>query len=241
MVACILKEGKPVFYYDSTYILVLAALLLSLIAQGMVSSAYKKYEKVATKKGLPASRVADEILRQNGNQAVSIRPVSGRLTDHYDPRNETLSLSEGVFNSASIAAVGIAAHEAGHAMQKKEGYGPLALRSLLVPVVNIGSNLSMPIVILGLVMSLRPLITVGIALFGLVVAFTLITLPVEFDASRRAVKMLSSGGYIDRNEEAGVKAVLRAAAMTYVASALGAVLQLARLILLSRSNSRRDD
>ena len=126
-------------------------------------------------------------------------------------------------------------------MQKQEGYGPLALRSLLVPVVNIGSNLSMPIVILGLVMSLRPLITVGIALFGLVVAFTLITLPVEFDASRRAVKMLSSGGYIDRNEEAGVKAVLRAAAMTYVASALGAVLQLARLILLSRSNSRRDD
>ena len=229
------------FYYDSTYILVLAALALSLIAQGMVSSAYKKYEKVQTKKGLPAARVADEILRKNGNLAVSVRPVSGKLTDHYDPRNETLSLSEGVFNSASVAAVGIAAHEAGHAMQKKEDYGPLALRSVMVPVVNIGSNLSLPIVILGLVMSFRPLITVGIALFGLVVAFTLVTLPVEFDASRRAVQMLSSGGYIDMQEEARVKAVLRAAAMTYVASALGAVLQLARLILLSRGNSRNRD
>ena len=229
------------FYYDSTYILVLAALALSLIARGMVNSAYKKYEKVQTKRGLPAARVADEILRKNGNHAVSVRPVPGKLTDHYDPRDETLSLSEGVFNSASVAAVGIAAHEAGHAMQKQEGYGPLALRSYLVPVVNIGSNLSLPIVILGLVMSFRPLITVGIALFGLVVAFTLITLPVEFDASRRAVQMLSSGGYIDRQEEAGVRAVLRAAAMTYVASALGAVLQLARLILLSRGNSRNRD
>lgn len=215
------------FYYDSTYILVLAALALSLIAQGMVSSAYKKYEKIQTRKDLPAARVADEILRQNGNQAVSVRPVPGKLTDHYDPRNETLSLSEGVYNSASIAAVGIAAHEAGHAMQKQEGYGPLAL-SLLVPVVNVGSNLGLPIVILGLVMSFRPLITIGIVLFGLVVAFTLITLPVEFDASRRAVRMLSSGGYVDKEEEAGVKAVLRAAAMTYVAAALGAVLQLAQ-------------
>ena len=126
-------------------------------------------------------------------------------------------------------------------MQKQEGYGPLALRSLLVPVVNIGSNLGLPIVILGLVMSIRPLITVGIVLFGLVVAFTLITLPVEFDASRRAVRMLSSGGYVDKEEEAGVRAVLRAAAMTYVAAALGAVLQLARLILLSRGSSRRRD
>ena len=229
------------FYYDSTYILVLAALALSLIAQGMVSSAYKKYDKIQTRKGLPAARVADEILRQNGNQAVSVRPVPGTLTDHYDPRNDTLSLSEGVYNSASIAAVGIAAHEAGHAMQKQEGYGPLALRSLLVPVVNIGSNLGLPIVILGLVMSFRPLITIGIVLFGLVVAFTLITLPVEFDASRRAVRMLSSGGYVDKDEEAGVRAVLRAAAMTYVAAALGAVLQLARLILLSRGSSRRRD
>lgn len=229
------------FYYDSTYILVLAAVALSFIAQGMVSSAYKKYEKVMTGRGMPAARVADEILRANGNSAVSIRPVPGTLTDHYDPRNETLSLSEGVYNSSSVAAIGIAAHEAGHAMQKKEGYGPLALRGLLVPVVNIGSNLSLPIVILGLVMSFEPLITIGIALFALVVFFTLVTLPVEFDASRRAVKMLTAGGYINGAEEAGVKAVLRAAAMTYVASALGAILQLARLILLSRGNSRRRD
>ncbi|NLD34459.1 MAG: zinc metallopeptidase, partial [Clostridiales bacterium] len=148
------------------------------------------------------------------------------------------SLSEGVYGSSSVAALGIAAHEAGHAMQKKEGYGPLALRSLLVPVVNIGSNLSMPIVILGLVMSIPALVTVGIVLFGLAVVFTLITLPVEFDASRRAIAMLNAGGYITREEEQGVRKVLRAASLTYVAAAIGAILQLARLILLSRSNSR---
>lgn len=227
------------YYYDSTYLLVLLALGLSLIAQGMVRNAYSRYSKVMTRRGLPAARVVDELLRENGNSLVSVRPISGTLTDHYDPRNETLSLSEGVFNSSSVAAIGIAAHEAGHAMQKKEGYAPLALRSLMVPVVQIGSNLSMPIIILGLIMSLRPLITVGIVMFAAVVAFSLITLPVEFDASRRAVRMLTAGGYIDREEEAGVRAVLRAAAMTYVASALGAVLQLVRLVLLSRGSDRR--
>ncbi len=226
------------YYFDSTYLLVIAALVLALIAQGMVRSAYNKYAKVPTQRGMPAAQVASDMLRQNGNDVVKVQATEGTLTDHYDPRNETLSLSEGVYSSSSVAALGIAAHEAGHAMQKKEGYGPLALRSLLVPVVNIGSNLSMPIVILGLIMSIPALVTVGIVLFGLAVVFTLITLPVEFDASRRAIAMLNAGGYITRDEERGVRKVLRAASMTYVAAAIGAILQLARLILLSRSNSR---
>ena len=226
------------FYYDSTYIFVLAALALSLIAQGMVSSAYKKYEKIQTRKGLPAARVADEILRQNGNQAVSVRPVPGTLTDHYDPRNETLSLSEGVYNSASIAAVGIAAHEAGHAMQKQEGYGPLALRSLLVPVVNIGSNLGLPIVILGLVMSIRPLITIGIVMFGLVVAFTLITLPVEFDASKRALAWLEQTNITTAQEQPQAKDALKWAAMTYVVAAIASLVTLVQYIFIYMGRSR---
>ena len=230
----------PFFYNDPTYLLVLAALALSLIAQWMVKSAYKKYEKVPTKRGIPASRVALEILQQNGNSIVTVQPIPGTLTDHYDPRSETLSLSEGVYNSSSVAAIGIAAHEAGHAMQKKDNYAPMALRGLLVPVVNIGSKLSFPLILLGLVMSVEPLVTFGIVLFSLAVIFSLVTLPVELNASSRAVRMLTAGGFIDVQEQAGVKAVLRAAAFTYVAAALGAVLQLVRLILISQSNRRRN-
>ncbi|NLA53633.1 MAG: zinc metallopeptidase [Clostridiales bacterium] len=230
----------PFFYNDPTYLLVLAALALSLIAQGMVKSAYKKYEKVPTKRGMPASRVALEILQQNGNNLVSIQQTPGSLTDHYDPRNETLSLSEGVYNSSSVAAIGIAAHEAGHAMQKKDGYAPMAWRGFLVPVVNIGSKLSFPLILLGLIMSIESLVTAGIVLFSLAVVFSLLTLPVELNASSRAVRMLTTGGFIDEQEKAGVKAVLRAAAFTYVAAALGAVLQLVRLILISQNNRRRN-
>ena len=227
-------------YFDSTYVLVIIGLALALGAQAMVKSAYNKYQKVPTQRGIPAAAVAEQILRENGNDTVQIQPVPGQLTDHYDPRTEKLGLSEGVYNSSSVAALGIAAHEAGHAMQKKDGYAPLALRSWLVPVVNIGSNLSMPIVILGLIMSIRPLVTIGIVLFAGAVVFTLITLPVEFDASRRAVAMLTAGGYINGEEERGVRKVLRAASLTYVAAAISAILQLVRLLLLSRnSRSRR--
>ena len=230
----------PFCYYDPIYLLVLAALALSLIAQGMVKSAYKKYEKVPTKRGMSASRVALEILQQNGNNLVSIQQTPGSLTDHYDPRNETLSLSEGVYNSSSVAAIGIAAHEAGLAFQKKDGYAPMAWRGLLVPVVNSGSKLSFPLILLGLIMSIEPLVTAGIVLFSLAVVFSLLTLPVELNASSRAVSMLTAGGFIDNQERAGVKAVLRAAAFTYVAAALGAVLQLVRLILISQNNRRRN-
>ncbi len=225
-------------YFDSWTILMLLALGLGLFAQSRVKGAYAKYMKVPTQAGVPAAQVVDDILRRQGNGNVRIQPIPGTLTDHYDPRNETLGLSEGVFNSSSVAALGIAAHEAGHAMQKKEGYPLLALRGFLVPVVNIGSNLSVPIVIAGLALSIKPLISLGIVLFAVAVFFALITLPVEFNASARAIRMLTSGGYINGSEEAGVRKVLNAAAMTYVASAIGAVVQLMRLIMLSRS---RDD
>ncbi|NLG58053.1 MAG: zinc metallopeptidase [Clostridiales bacterium] len=222
-------------------ILLIPALLLALLAQAGMKNAYSKYSKIRTKAGIPASEAALKILYDNGNNEVSVARGQGTLTDHFDPRTQVLSLSEGVYNSASIAAIGIAAHEAGHAMQKKEGYGPLALRSLVVPAVNFGSTLSVPIFILGLIMSWQPLVTAGIALFSLTVIFALVTLPVEFNASRRAIQMLNGSGLITQEEEKGVKKVLNAAAMTYVASAIGALLQLFRLILLSRGSSSRRD
>jgi Zn-dependent membrane protease YugP len=227
-------------FYDASMLLLIPALLLVLFAQMRVKSTYAKYAKIPTRAGIPAAEAAEKMLRDQGNNAVSLQRVEGTLTDHYDPRSETLSLSEGIFHSASIAAVGIAAHEAGHAMQKMQGYGPLGLRSLVVPVVSIGSNLSVPIFILGLIMSWQPLVTAGIILFALTVVFSLITLPVEFNASKRAIAMLQGSGIISgAEEEKGVKAVLNAAAMTYVASAIGALLQLIRLILISRGNSSR--
>ncbi len=227
-------------FYDSTMLLLIPALLLALFAQARVKSVYAKWAKVRTRAGIPASDAAERMLRENGNDAVGLAMVQGTLTDHYDPRSETLSLSEGVYNSASIAAVGIAALEAGHAMQKHDGYAPLALRSFAVPAVSIGSNLSVPVFILGLIMSWQPLVYAGIFLFSLTVVFSLVTLPVEFNASRRAVAMLSGSGIITTpEEEKGVRAVLNAASLTYVASAVGAILQLVRLILIARGGSSR--
>jgi len=229
-------------YFDSTMLLVIPALLLALFAQARVKSAYAKYSKIGTRAGIPAAAAADRMLRDQGNDAVTLQRVPGTLTDHYDPKKETLSLSEGVFDSPSIAAVGIAAHEAGHAMQKRDAYGPLQLRTLVVPVVSFGSTLSMPIFLVGLLASWRPLVWAGIILFALTVVFSLITLPVEFNASRRAVAMLNRSGILSGpDEEKGVRAVLNAAALTYVASALGALLQLLRLLLIARGGSRRRD
>ncbi len=228
-------------YLDSTMLLLIPALLLALFAQGRVKSVYAKYAKVPVASRVTGAMAAERMLREHGNEEVKVQPVSGQLTDHYDPRSNTLSLSEGVYGAASVAAVGIAAHETGHAMQKRDDYAPLSLRSLVVPVVSVGSNLSMPIFILGLIMSWQPLVIAGIILFSFAVAFSLITLPVEFNASKRAVSMLLSTGVITTaEEEKGVRAVLNAAAFTYVASAIGALLQLARLLLLARGGRRRD-
>ena len=226
------------FYFDWTYLLIIPGLLLGMWAQHKVNSAYQQYTRVGTRLGRPASDVVAELLRRNGNHAVRIGRVSGQMTDHYDPGKELLNLSDGVYNSASVAALGIAAHEAGHAMQKMEGYAPLKLRTAAVPIVNIGSTASTPLFFLGLIMSWQPLVYIGIALFSLSVLFSLITLPVEFDASNRAIRMLTEGGYVTESERSGVKAVLNAAALTYVASAVTSLLSLLRLLIIARSRDR---
>ena len=227
------------FYWDWTYILIIPGLLLGLWAQSKVNGAYQKYSSIPTRLGMPACQMAQDLLRRNGNNVVSVGRVAGSLTDHYDPSKEVLNLSDGVYDSSSVAAMGIAAHEAGHAMQKMEGYAPLSLRTAAVPVVNIGSMMSTPLFFLGLLMAWQPLVYLGIGLFSLSTIFALITLPVEFDASRRAVRMLTDGGYVTREEEEGVRKVLSAAALTYVAAAVTSLLTLLRLLLIANRNRRR--
>ncbi len=226
------------FYWDWTMIFVIPGLLLGLWAQMRVSSAFKKYSAVHAHNGMSAEEVARSMLNRSGCGEVSVRTVSGSLTDHYDPRNNTLRLSDGVYGSTSVAAIGVAAHECGHAMQQHEGYAPLKLRSALVPVVNLGSNLYFPIFLLGLVFSWEPLLYVGIACFALTLVFALVTLPVEFNASGRALSVLEEQGYLSRDEMDGARAVLNAAAMTYVAAAISSLLQLVRLLIIARD--RRD-
>ena len=221
--------------YDWMYIL--PGLLLGLWAQYKVKSAYARYSRVASSAGRPASEVARNILVENNNGGVRVERTEGTLSDHYDPRTGVLRLSEGVYHSGSLAALGIAAHEAGHAMQQLEEYGPMKLRSAVVPVVSLSSQLYFPLFIAGLIFSWKPLMFIGIVVFALSVLFSLITLPVEFNASRRAMTMLETGGYVTREEAPKVKAVLDAAALTYVAAAVSAVLQLLRLLALAR---RRD-
>lgn len=223
--------------YDITILFMLPGLLLGLWAQMRVKSAYAKYSRVPTRAGLPANEAVRRLLRQNGAEQITVTETAGELTDHFDPRTDTLRLSQGVYHSTSVAALGIAAHEAGHALQKQQHYPFLSLRTALVPVVNIGSSLSWPIFLAGLIFSWEPLMTAGIILFAAVVLFTLITLPVEIDASRRAMAMLSGRGYLTAEEEKGAKSVLTAAALTYVASFVSAMMQLLRLLALSR---RRD-
>ena len=184
----------PFYYMDWTYFLIIPGLILGLWAQHQVNSAYRRYGQVQTRLGRPACEVAQDLLRRNGNTVVRVGRVHGQLTDHYDPGKEVLNLSEGVYGSSSVAALGVAAHEAGHAMQKQEDYAPLKLRTAAVPIVNFGSTAATPLFVLGLLFSWQPLVYVGIALFSLSVVFALITLPVEFDASRRAVRMLTEGG-----------------------------------------------
>lgn len=225
-------------YFDSTILWVIPGLLLGLWAQARVKSAYSKYSRVPTRSGVPACEAVAQLLRQHGAGDVQIQQVNGELTDHYDPSSNTLRLSRGVYASSSVAALGIAAHEAGHALQKAQNYPFLALRSLMVPVVNIGSNLAWPIFFAGILFSFEALMVAGIIAFAAVVLFSLITLPVEFDASRRAVAMLNGAGFLTNEEEQGVKKVLSAAALTYVASFVSALLQLLRL--LSLLNRRRD-
>jgi len=226
------------FYFDSYYlVLVLPAVLIASFAQIAVNRAFKKYAAVHSKRGLTAAQVARQILDENGLQQVRIERTSGHLTDHYDPRGNVIRLSGSVYDSSSVASIGVAAHEAGHAVQYGAGYVPIRLRNLVLPVANIGSSLAMPLILLGIILSIEPLITAGILVFSSIVLFQLITLPVEFNASRRAVATLRDRFIMDEGELSGAKKVLSAAAMTYVASTLVAVMQLLRLVLLNR---RRD-
>ncbi len=227
------------FFYDWTMLLLIPGILLSMWAQSRVKSTYAKYSRVGAACRMTGAQVAEHILHSEGVYDVAIETVAGNLTDHYDPSSRTLRLSQGVANSTSLAALGVAAHETGHALQHRDAYGPLVLRSASVTTVNIGSNLSWPLVLAGILFSWDPLINIGILLFSLTVFFSLITLPVEFNASSRAMTALAGGGYLTRDEQDGAKSVLSAAAMTYVAAALTAILQLLRLLMLT--SRHRDD
>lgn len=221
-------------YLDPTILLLLPAIVLGIWAQWRVKSAFAKYSQVPSARGLTGAQAARLLLDRAGLNDVRIEGIAGKLTDHYDPRARVLRLSAPVGNSTSLAAVGVAAHEAGHALQHADGYVPLTLRAQLVPVANLGSTMLWPLVIGALIFQIPVLLKVGIALFAFAVLFHLVTLPVEFNASSRAVRVLADNGILMDSEIGGAKKVLNAAAMTYVATTLVAVLELVRLIFLSR-------
>ena len=222
--------------FDWTYLLILAAFLVSLVVQ--MNGTFQKYSRVRSMSGMTGAEAAERILRSAGIFDVQVVHIQGNLNDHYDPRTKVIKLSDPIYGSSSLAAVGVAAHECGHAMQHATEYTPLSVRSALVPVANLGSQLSWPLFLIGLIFSVRPLLTAGIFLFCGALLFQLITLPVEFNASRRALRTLEQTGIMGQQEISGTRKVLGAAAMTYVAAVVASLLQLLRLILLSR---RRND
>lgn len=227
------------YYYDPTYMLIVISALISLFAQFLVNSRFSKYSRVRSRSGMTGAQAAERILQSQGIYDVAIQRVSGKLTDHYDPRNKTLNLSDAVYASTSVAAVGVAAHECGHAIQHARGYALLSFRSALVPVANIGSQLSWLFIILGIFFGgSHTLIMIGILMFSAAVLFQLVTLPVEFNASGRALKLLSETGILQKDEVSDTRKVLSAAALTYVAAATTAVLQLLRLLRLFGGNDR---
>lgn len=234
------RYGYYGYYYDSTYFLVLIGAVLCLWAQFRVKSTFNKYAQVISRTGMTGAQAAQRILQMSGIYDVRIEHVSGSLTDHYDPANKVLRLSDTVYGSPSVAAIGVAAHECGHAVQHDKGYAPLKFRSALVPVANIGSKAGIPLIILGVFLGMNQmLIQIGIWVFALAVLFQVVTLPVEFNASGRALAMLGNYGMLERDEVKDCKKVLKAAALTYVAAAASSILQLLRLVLrFSRRSSR---
>ena len=226
------------FYWDSTYYLVLAGVALCAIASWNVSSTYRRFSRVMNSRGMVSQDVAAQILQRSGIYDVRIERVRGNLTDHYSPHEKVLRLSDSVYGSTSVAAIGVAAHECGHAIQHHVGYAPLKLRSASVPIANFGSKLYWPIILIGLLMGYMQIAQIGILLFAFVVFFQLVTLPVEFNASRRALAVLSGNNILWEEEMRGARKVLTAAAMTYVASLFSSILQMLRLILLT---SRREN
>lgn len=238
----------PYYYYgfDWTYVaLVLPCLLLSIWASANVNSTFKRYSKQYSLRQLTGAEAAQRVLRANGVTGVRIERVGGNLSDHYDPRTNVIRLSDGVYSNTSTAAIGVACHEAGHAVQYAKGYAPIKLRAAIIPITNFGSKLAMPLILLGLLFSIfgsfsTILIYLGIACFGLSLVFQLVTLPVEFNASRRAMQAISQGELLTQEEQAGARKTLTAAALTYVAATAVSLAQLLRLVALY-GNRRRDD
>ena len=233
--------GYGTFYnfLDPTFLLVIAGLVISGLASAYVNSTFRKYDEFRSSKGVTGTQAADYILRSQGITDVGVQQIAGNLTDNYNSGNKLLSLSEATAQSTSVAAIGVAAHECGHAVQDAKNYFPLKLRAAIVPVANIGSTLSFPLIMLGVIMSWnQTLINVGILAFSLALVFQLVTLPVEFDASRRALSILREGNMLAEDELAAARKVLMAAALTYVAAALATFLQLLRLVLLFGNRSR---
>lgn len=231
------------YYFDWTYILIIIGAVLSLAASAKVNSTYSRYAKIAARAGLSGAETAQKILRSQGIFDVQVNHIAGNLTDHYDPRSKILNLSDSVYGSRSIAAVSVAAHECGHAIQHNMGYVPLTLRSAMVPVVNFASRISWPMIILGLILSgniSTILLYAGVIFFCGAVLFQLVTLPVEFNASSRALRILESTGILTLEEDRYAKKVLSAAALTYVASAAAAILQLLRLLIIIGGRRRND-
>ena len=227
------------YYLDPTYVLVIFAFLLTMFASFGVKGTFAKYDKVKSARGITGAMAARRILDANGLQHIRIEHVSGNLTDHYSPKEDVIRLSDATYNSDSVAAIGVAAHECGHAVQHQVGYAPIKIRNSIVPIVNIGSSLSMPLFFIGLLLGSTKLALGGAMLFGLVLLFQLVTLPVEINASRRAMQTLDGMMLLEGDELSGAKKTLTAAAMTYVASVASSALQLLRLLLII-NNRRRD-
>ena len=231
------------YYWDPTYILVVIGAVICMIASARVKGTFNKYSQLRSMSGMNGAQVAQRVLQAAGIYDVQVRHVSGSLTDHYDPRTKTVNLSDSVYNATSVAALGVAAHECGHAIQHAKSYAPLSIRSALVPIANFGSMLAWPVILIGLLYNTRSsglIIDIGILRFSAAVLFQLVTLPVEFDASRRALVMLRTQGILADDELRYTRRVLKSAALTYVASAAAAILQLLRIILITNGR-RRDD
>lgn len=228
------------FYFDRTYFLVLIGLVISMMAQANITSKFNKYRKIRSKRGMTGAEAAQMVLDYNNYRDISIKRIPGSLSDYFNPMNKEVALSDTSFHDSSIASLAVALHEIGHVIQFKEGYIPLKVKSYMVPAVNFGSRLSFPILLAGVFLSQQKLITIGLALFSLTLLFQIITLPVEFDASRRAIVALERTRILDESEIPGAKDMLRSAALTYVAATLATALQLLRLFLLFGDRNRRD-
>ena len=228
-------------YFDPTYMLVLIGVVICLAASAKMRSTFSRYSRIRNHSGMTGREAAEQVLHRAGIYDVRVEHVSGNLTDHYDPRSKVLRLSDATYGSASVAAVGVAAHECGHAIQHATGYAPLAFRSALVPVANFGSTIAWPLILIGLLFNSQSsvlFLNLGILAFSLAVLFQIVTLPVEFNASSRAIRMLSGNGMLYEDEVQATRKVLTAAALTYVAGAASAILQLLRIILISNSMRR---